>query len=85
MATNQVDEQAGSGALVGCVGLALLGAVWWVAFARSFASSMGTSCGENCTTQTYPQVSLGIYLGLAVASTVFSAALLVVGLLRRRI
>ncbi len=83
MTTNQVEEETGIGAVVGCVGLAVLGAYMWLLFARSFASSMGTSCGENCTAQADPQVSLGIYLGLAVASTVFSAALLVVALLRR--
>jgi len=54
-----------------------------VLFAQALASSMGTSCGEDCVAQPDPQVSLGIYLGPAVASTVFSAALLVVALIRR--
>lgn len=82
MTTNRVEE-TGIGVVVGCVGLALLGAYMWVRFAQDFATSMGTSCGDGCVGQPDPQVSLGIYLGLAVASTVFSAALLAVALLRR--
>ena len=83
MTTNRVEEETGIGVVVGCVGLALLGAYMWVHFAQAFACSMGTSCGEDCVGQPDPQVSLGIYLGPAVASTVFSAALLVVALIRR--
>ena len=83
MATQRVEAEAGIGVVVGCVALALFGAYMWVLFAQTFARSMGTSCGEGCTVQADPGVELGIYLGLAVASTVFSAALLVVALLRR--
>ena len=85
MATQRVETEteSGIGVVVWCVALALLGAYMWVLFAQTFASAMGTSCGEGCTTQADPGVDLGIYLGLAVASTVFSAALLVVALLRR--
>jgi Mg/Co/Ni transporter MgtE len=83
MTTQRVEAEAGIGVVVGCVALALLGAYMWVLFAQTFAGSMGTSCGEGCIAPTDPGVELGIYLGLAVASTVFSAALLVVALLRR--
>lgn len=83
MATQRVETETGIGVVVGCVSLALFGAYMWLLFAQTFASAMGTSCGEGCTAQADPGIDLGIYLGLAVASTVFSAALLVVALLRR--
>jgi Mg/Co/Ni transporter MgtE len=83
MTADSVENEAGIGAVVGCVVLALLAAYMWFQFAQDFARSMTTTCGEGCTQPLDPQVSLGIYLGLAVASTVFSAALLVVALIRR--
>ena len=78
-----VEDTSGSVARTGSLALGVLALLLWWAFASSFSHAFTTSCGPSCvTTSTEVGVSVGIYLGLAVLASVFSAALLVVHLVR---
>jgi hypothetical protein len=61
------------------VASALAAVVCWVMFAQAFSRDLSTTCGPNCRAlSTEVGVSVGLWLGGAVALTVLAAAGLIV-------